>query len=70
MKGDLRSLINITESKVEINKLKMVLTLKLVKGPLYIVTLLAIIKKTKKIFVNELMLSNEVRIPDKLTITF
>lgn len=70
MKGDLRSLINITESKVEINKLKMILNLKLVKGPLYIVTLLAIIKKIKKIFVNELMLSNEVRIPDKLTITF
>ena len=70
MKGDLRALINVTDSKVIVNKLSMIVRLRLVNGPLYIVTLIQIINKTKKIFVNDLMLNKEVRIPDKLTITF
>ena len=70
MMGDLRAVIKITESKVVINKLKMIAMLKLTAGPLYIVTLIEIIKKTKDIFINELIMGREVRIPDKLTIKY
>ena len=70
MTGDLRARMKITESKVVINKLKMIAMLKLTAGPLYIVTLIEIIKKTKDIFINELIMGREVRIPDKLTIKY
>ena len=34
----------------------MILKLKIVVGPLYIIMLIEVIKKTKKVFVNQLML--------------
>lgn len=69
-KGDMRANVTITESKYIVNKLKMIARLKMVKGPLYIVTIIEIIKKSKQIFINELVMGREVRVPDKLTIKY
>lgn len=44
----------------------MIARLKLTVGPLYIVTLIEIMKIIKKIFVFEIILGKEIRIPDKL----
>ena len=46
----------------------MIARLKLTVGPLYIVTLIEILKVVKKIFVYEVILGKEIRIPDKLMI--
>lgn len=62
--------IDITESKITMNKLLMIARLKLTVGPLYIVTLIEIIRKTKVIFISEIQCGREVRIPDKLNIKY
>lgn len=70
MKGDLRAYVNIIESKMSLSKLDMIIRLKLTDGPLYVVTLLNIIKQAKLLFVNELKLGREIRIPNSLTIKY
>ena len=65
----LRNKIDITESKITRAKLLMIAGLKLTIGPLYIVTLIEIIRLTKKIFITEIQQEKEIRIPDKLCIT-
>lgn len=50
----LRNKIDITESKITRSKLVMLVSLNLVEGPLYIVTLIEIIRLTKKIFITEI----------------
>lgn len=55
-----------TDLKYQLNKLQMIARLKLTVGPLYIVTLIEISKALKSIFVNEITLGREIRIPDKL----
>ena len=52
------------------NKLLLIIRLKLTVGPLYIVALLEIIKMTKIIFINELKSGNEVCIPDRLLLNY
>ena len=58
--------IDVTDWKFMLNKLFMIARLKLTVGPLYIVTLIEIMKVIKKIFVFEIILGKEIRIPDKL----
>lgn len=60
--------IDITESRLMMNKLLLIARLKLTKGPLYVANLIEIIKMAKKIFVSEIQQGKEVRIPDKMTI--
>jgi len=52
------------------NKLVLITKLKLTIGPLYIITLIQIIKKAKIIFINELKLGKQVRIPHYLMIKY
>ena len=48
----------------------MILKLQLAQGLLYNVILLELIKRTKKLFIDELIMNKEVRIPKMLTIKF
>lgn len=64
-----RTKIDITDLKYMLNKLLMIARLKLTVGPLYIVTLIEILKIVKKTFIFEVILGKEIRIPDKLMIS-
>lgn len=54
------------ELKVTSNKLKLVLKLRLVRGPPFIILMMEIIKQIKRMFLLELESGKEVLIPERL----